>query len=73
MSKHNLVEFAFARDVVEDYPSIKKTLDNTYKDLYSKKHYMCVQHVLDSIQESQEMLLRQYSYYKAVYEKKGAE
>ena len=72
-SKHNLMEYAFAQDIVADYPIIKKQLDDTEKVLYKYSKYALVQHSLQSIHESQEMLVRQFAYYKDVLKKKGKE
>lgn len=72
-SKHNLAEFQFAKDVVKNFPAVKETLDKTEKLLYSNRHYLAVQHVLDAISDSKEMINRQYSYYKKVLDAKGKE
>lgn len=72
-TKHNIAEFSFAKDVVKNYPEIKETFRELYKRLKPHQDFACVQHVISSIEESEEMLMRQYAYYKAVYEKKGAE
>lgn len=71
--KHDLKEYKFAKDVVEHFPSIKETLDNTYKVLYTHRKYTCVSHVLTAIEDSLIMLKRQHDYYSKVYKDKGQE
>ncbi len=73
MSKHNLIEYAYAKELVKDYPSIQKVLDKTYKDLYHKQQYLSVQHILDAIADSKNLMRKQYDYYKKVVERKGKE
>jgi hypothetical protein len=70
-TKHSLVEFHFAKEVVSKFPAIEKQLDKTFESLYPQREFLAVQHVLDSISESKEMLRRQYKHYKEVLEKKG--
>lgn len=70
-TKHDLKEYYFAKECIRDFPFIQKELDKTYKMLYSKRQYLLVQHVLDAIADSREMLNRQYKHYKVVLEKKG--
>lgn len=72
-TRHNIVEYQFAKDVVKEFPRVKKVLDDTEKMLYNQRHFLCVQHVLDAIHESQEMINRQYVYYKTVLDRKGRE
>lgn len=70
-SKHDLTEYAYAVEVVRDFPLIEKKLDNLYKDLYKYRDYLCVSHVLDAVADSKEMVTRQYKHYKKVLETKG--
>jgi hypothetical protein len=70
-SKHDLTEFHFAKEVVSKFPLIEKELDETFVILYKYREFLAVQHVLDSISESKEMIRRQYKHYREVLEKKG--
>lgn len=70
---HNLIEYHFAKQVVKEFPRLKKILDETYKSLYDQRHFLCAEHVLQSIRESQEMIERQYVYYRKVLDNKGVE
>lgn len=70
-TKHDLKEMKFAKDVMRDFPFIKAELDSLQKKLKDKRHYLCVAHVLAAIEDSQEMIVRQYGHYKMVYTKKG--
>lgn len=70
-SKHDLREYYFAKEVVRDMPDIKNLLDKIYPVLYSKNQYLCVQHVLDAINDSRQLIDQQYKYYKEVLDKKG--
>jgi hypothetical protein len=72
-TKHNIAEFSFAKDVVTNFPVIKEVFRELYNRLKPHEHFACAQHVLSSIEESEEMLTRQYAYYKSVYDKKGEE
>jgi hypothetical protein len=70
-TKHDLKEYYFAKEVVKDFPDIKNLLDSVYKVLYAKNQYLCVQHVLDAISDSRELIDRQYKQYKIILDKKG--
>lgn len=72
-SKHNLLEYSFAVEVCRDHPIIKKELENTLKVLYTHSSYAAVQHVIQSMLESLEMIDMQLSYYSDVLKKKGQE
>jgi hypothetical protein len=71
--KHDLKEYAFSREVVKDFPIIKKELANLAKMLYGYRKYACVAHVLSAVQDSLLMLKRQQDHYEKVYRAKGKE
>ncbi len=73
MSKHNLAEYALAKESLKALPEIKKTLDETYKTLYKHTTYLCASYVLDAISESLHMIDRQYKAAKKIVELKGKE
>lgn len=70
---HNLMEYHFALEVVRDYPIIKKELVKTQKLLYDYSSYRGVQHSIQAINESLEILDMQLSYYSNVLARKGKE
>lgn len=73
VSKHNLQEYKFAKDVVDEFPTILAKLNRIEKELTEHKKFMVAGYVLHAIHESKEMLNRQYVHYKGVLEKKGKE
>lgn len=73
MSKHNLREYAYAKELTKDYLFLEKELDKMYKLLYPYQQYLSIQHVLDSIADVKPVMKRQYTYYKEVIKKKGKE
>lgn len=73
MSKHNLQEFAFAKDVVKDFPVILAKLNQLEKELQEYDKFLCVGHVLDAVHDSKQMINRQYAHYRKVLAKKGEE
>lgn len=70
-NKHNFIEYAYAKELVKNFPIIEKKLDNLYKDLYHQQCYLAVQHILDSIADSKRIMKRQYDYYSKVVARKG--
>lgn len=72
-TKHNLNEMRFAKDVVEDFPTILARLNQFEKDLAPFKKFMVAGYVLTAVHESKEMLNRQYAHYRGVLDKKGKE
>lgn len=70
-NKYNLSEYHFAKKVCKDFPLIQKEIDIAYKMLYPYREYLAVQHILDSLSDSREMMVRQYKSYKEVLKKKG--
>lgn len=70
-NKHNFIEYAYAKELVKNFPSLQKKLDLFYKELYDYQGYLAVQHVLDSIADSKTMMQRQYEYYSKVVARKG--
>lgn len=71
-TKHDLTEYAFAREVVEKFPILIKELDKTIKLLYSVSSFACAQHSITALNESVEMATMQLNYYKIVLDRKGA-
>lgn len=71
-TKHDLSEFAFAKEVVAKFPQIQRDLNELYKKIYPHQGFFAVAHVLDAINDSNEMLTKQYNYYKIVLDKKGS-
>lgn len=73
MSKHNLIEYALARDAVKDLPQIQEALNELYTKLYKYRSYLCAQHVLDATSDSLTMITRQYLSAKKIVKEKGVE
>ena len=70
-TKHDLIEYAFAKEVVEKFPLLIKELDKTLKLLYSCSSFAAAAHSIMALNESVEMMENQLRYYKFVLDKKG--
>lgn len=71
MSKHDLTEYAFARDIVRDFPSVIKELEKTVVLLRKHNGYAACAHSLQSIYESLEAMERQLIFAKDVIKNRG--
>lgn len=71
MSKHDLVEYALAKDAVKKLPELERILDKTYLEVYKYREYLSANYVLDAIAESKSLIKRQYKAAKEVVIKKG--
>jgi uncharacterized protein (DUF1015 family) len=68
---HNLAEYAFAKQVVEEIPQIIFELERTQASLYKYNHYKDVADVLWSINDAKVVLDIHFSLYKDIYDKKA--
>lgn len=71
MTKHDLKEYKFAKDICKDFPFIQKEMNVLYKKLYKYRQFLAVQHVLDALADSESIIKLQYEYYKKILEAKG--
>lgn len=69
--KYDFVEYAFAKDVVADYPKLLEAYDKMQELLLPYSQYRAVHHVILSIEEARLAMLMQLDHYSQVYKKKG--
>ena len=68
---HDLSEFSFAKQIVEEIPKIMIELEKSQVNLYKFNHFTNVADVLYAINDAKTMLEIHYQVYKEIYEKKG--
>lgn len=69
--KYDLSEFAFAADVVKDFPKILDAFDVMQRMLQPYEQYRGVWHAVRSIEEARTTMLMQLDYYKVVHKNRG--
>ena len=71
MSKHDLNEYAYSKQIIKDFTPLISVFDKLIVALQPYKHYTAVWNVLVAAQESQILLDSQLKAYKKIYDKKG--
>jgi hypothetical protein len=68
---HNFTEYAYAANVVEDFPRILAIYQKLIPALQPHQAYTGVALVLQAVLESQALMQRQLKHYNQVYQTKG--
>jgi len=69
--KFNLIDYRYAKDIVDDYPKLLSVLDKLIPILRERSQYMAVWQLLQTAEESRLLLRNQFEYYREIYKKKG--
>lgn len=68
---HDLTDFSFAREVVNDHPKILKIYEKLLPALYHYAQYQGVWPVIQMVEDSKLLLEMQLDYYSKIYNTKG--
>lgn len=68
---HHLAEYGFAKQVVEEIPTIMMELEKVQSSLDKYNHYKDVADVLWAINDAKVVLEIHYNVYKEIYDKKA--
>jgi hypothetical protein len=71
MTKHDLVEYRFAKQVVEDFPSLIKQINDGIKALRPHRKYASIDIVMDDMAICVEKLTNNLEYYSKIKSKLG--
>lgn len=70
-TKHDFLEFAYSKRVVEDMPKIISVYRKLLPVLYQYQQYTTIWNVIQSVEDSKLLAELQLTYYQTIYEKKG--
>ena len=70
-SVHDLTDFAFSKEVVQDHPNIIKIYEKLLPALYKYAQYQGVWPVIQMVEDSKLLLEMQLDYYGEIYKNKG--
>lgn len=68
---YNFTDYAFAKAITKDFPTIIRALNKAIMDLREYHHYRGVWNVIQTIEDNKMAMQMQYDYYKDIYKKKG--
>lgn len=70
-TKHDILEFAFAKAVTKDYPYLIRLFDAVIKKIRPHQKYKSVWLAYQSLNDSKRMMEMHLKHYKKVNEQKG--
>lgn len=68
---HSLKDYAYAKEVVRDFPKILSIYNKLLPVLYPYAQFTGVWEVIQSVEDCQTLMKIQYEFYKKIYDKKG--
>ncbi len=70
-TKHSLLDYAHAREVVKTFPALITMMDNLIEHLEPYRQYSATQHIYAAAEEARILYAIQLSFYSKVYDRKG--
>lgn len=68
---HSLKDYAYAKEVVADFPKVLSVYSKLLPVLYQYAQYQGVWEVIQSVEDCQTLMKIQHEFYKKVYANKG--